>query len=309
MARTALYAPAHRVLGRYNTAVGPQAQPPTVSPSFDAGGIGIQDGRWRWNAGTSATAPQLIGWMDPGCYPVLDLVPAALNAQALAANQVPTSGTALTLVASSGNGVVVPTSAQVMFAAGTTVPTTARYVQAATTYIKFGYGKQQTWAYDASTLVERCLTVTSAGNDSGATMALTGLDQYGYLIHQTVTMANIGAVTTTKGFKVLLSAVPTGTLSGSNVSIGTSDTIGLPFYASQQSQLYGYWNNAILYGLGTFTAGVTTTSTALTGDTAGTWTFPNASDGTKRLTLWMRPSASAMATSGINVGLTGVFQF
>jgi hypothetical protein len=310
MARTALYAPAHRVMGRYNAAVGSQAQPPTIGPSFDAAGVGIQDGRWKWNSGgSSATAPQIIGWMDPGTYPVLDVVMAALNAGALAAAQVPTAGTPMTLVASSGNGVVVPTTPTQMFPGGALVPVTARFIHAVTQYVIFGYGKQRTYAYDPTTQIERCITVTSVGNDSTATMALTGIDQYGYTIHQTVTMANAGVVTTGKGFKALLSAVPAGTLSGSNVSIGTSDTIGLPFYAAQQSQLWGYWNNLILYGTGTFTAGVTTTSTATTGDTAGTWTLPSASDGSKRLTLWMRPNAAAMATSGINTGLTGVFQF
>jgi hypothetical protein len=125
-------------------------------------------------------------------------------------------------------------------------------------------------------------------------------------------MGNAVAVTTTKAFKGLLSAVCSGTLSGSNVSIGTSDTFGLPFYAAQQSQLSGYWNNLIMYGTGTFTAGVTTVpATAATGDVCGTWIPASASDGAKRLTLFMRPWLPQMVnpTYGINQGLFGVTEF
>jgi hypothetical protein len=280
--------------------------------SFDAAGNGIQDSRWLWNAGSSAAAPQVIGWANPGQYPVVDVVPATLAAAAFAAAQVPVAGTPMTLVASSGAGVIVPTAAMYMFPGGQLVPTTARFVQAVPVYHKFGFGKQQAWAYDPATILERCLTITSVGNDSTATITLTGIDQYGYLTRQTLTMGNAVAVTTTKAFKALLSAVCAGTLSGSNVSIGTSDAFGLPFYAAQQSQLSGYWNNLIMYGTGTFTAGVTTIpATAATGDVCGTWIPASASDGAKRLTLFMRPWLPQMVnpTYGINQGLFGVTEF
>jgi hypothetical protein len=312
MARTALYAPAHRVMGR--NPIGSRSgasQPPTVSMSFDAGGMGIQDSRWLWNAGTSANAPQVIGWPDPGLYPVIDVVPATLAPAAFAAAQVPVAGTPMNLVATSGAGVIVPTAPVQMFPGGQLVPVTGRFVQAIPVYNKFGFGKQQAYAYDSATMLERCITVTSVGNDSTATITLTGVDQYGYLMHQTMTMGNAVAVTTTKAFKALLSAVCSGTLSGSNVSIGTADVFGVPFYAAQQSQIYGYWNNLVLYGTGTFVAGVTTIpSTFLTGDTCGTWAPASASDGTKRLTMSQRPWLPQMTNPayGLNQGLFGVTQ-
>lgn len=312
MARTALYAPAHRVMGR--NPVGSRSgasQPPTVSMSFDCGGTGIQDSRWLWNAGSSPFAPQVIGWPDPGLYPVLDFVPATLAAAAFAAAQIPVVGTPMTLVASSGAGVIVPTTPTQMFPGGQLVPVTGRFVQAVPIYQKFGFGKQQAYAYDSATMVERCITVTSVGNDSTATIMLTGVDQYGYLMRQQMTMGSGAAVTTTKAFKALLSAVCSGTLSGSNVSIGTSDTFGLPFYAAQSSQIYGFYNNLILYGTGTFVAGVTTIpSTVLLGDTCGTWIPASASDGAKRITLFQRPWIPQMTnpTYGLNQGMFGVTQ-
>jgi hypothetical protein len=279
--------------------------------SFDAGGSGIQDSRWLWNAGTSQFAPQVIGWPDPGLYPVIDCVPATLAAAALAATQVPVSGTPLTLVPASGAGVVVPTVPVTMFPGGTVVPITGRFIHAVPLYQKFGFGKQQAYAYDAATMLERCITVTSVGNDSAATILLTGVDAYGYPMTQRLTMGSGATVVTGKAFKALLSAVCTGTLSGSNVSIGTSDAFGLPFYAAQLSQVQGYWNNLILYGTGTFVAGVVTSpSTPLLGDTAGTWAPASASDGTKRLTLFQRPWLPQMVNPafGLNQGLFGVTQ-
>lgn len=310
MARTSLYAPAHRVMGRYATSIGPQAQSPTIGPSFDAVSIGIQDARWRYNVGGSGTAPQVLGWLDLAAYPQRDLVPPALNAAAFAAAQAVTANTPMTLVAASGNGVVVPTQTYFMPPGGTVTPVTARFVLAVPTYSQFGYGKQQSWAYDFTTQLSRCLTITSVGNDSAATMQLTGVDEYGFTIHQNITMANAGVVTTTKAFRGLLSAVPTGTLSGSNVSIGTADVFGLPFFCNMQSALEGFWNNAIHYNTGTFVAGVTTSpATALTGDPRGTWAPPNASDGTKRWTMYQRPQPSQMISAGINPGMFGVAAF
>lgn len=310
MARTALYAPAHRVMGRYATSMGTQAQPPAIGPSFDACAIGIQDARWKWGAGHASTSPEVIGWLDLACYPQRDLVPPTLNAAAFAAAQAVTANQPMTLVAASGNGVVVPTQTYFMPPGGTVTPTTARFVLSVPTYIQFGFGKAQTWAYDFTTSLSRCLTVTSVGNDSAATMQLTGVDEYGYTIHQNLTMANAGIATTTKAFRGLISAVPTGTLSGSNVSIGTTDIFGLPFFCNMQSALEGFWNNAIHYNAGTLVNGVTTSpATGTTGDPRGTWTAPNASDGTKRWTMYQRPIPQQMVSAGINPGMFGTLQF
>jgi hypothetical protein len=80
-------------------------------------------------------------------------------------------------------------------------------------------------------------------------------------------------------------------------------------YAAAASSVWGFWNSLIVTGTGTFTAGVTTTPSATTGDVRGTYLVGSASDGTKRMTLWQHPVLPAMITSGINAGLFGAAQF
>jgi hypothetical protein len=309
MARTALWAPAHRVMQR--TAPG-SAQPPFIGPSFDAVGAGIQDARLPWNSGGSANVPQVIGWMDS--HPMLDLVPAAHGTTNVAAAQVPVAATPLTLVSSSGSGVVISTAAQLMMPSLVTIPSGSLFIGAQPTYQQFGNvgtPPQQTWAYDAGTMLGRGLIFTSVGDDHLASVAIVGWDIYGYLTHQTVTLSNASTASSTKTFIAIQSITPAGTLSGSNLSVGVTDLFGLPFYgASSQSSIWGFWNNLIIQGTGTYVAGVTTSpATATTGDVRGTWTPGSASDGTKRLTLWQHPSLSRMVAAGVNVGMFGVAQF
>lgn len=311
MARTSLNAPAHRVMQRMPLGT---SQPPFIAPSFDAVGAGIQDARLPWNTGgASSSVPQVVGWYDGAGHPVLDVVPATASVVNISAAAVPTSGVPLTLVNASGSGVVISTSPQLMLPALTTLPTGTLFIGAQPVYETFGNvgsPPQTTVAYDAGTMLGRAVSIHSVGNDSGATVTVVGWDIYGYLTHATLTMATAGnTVTTTKTFIAIQSITPNGTLSGSNVSAGVSDVFGLPFYASAQSAIWGFFNNAIIQGVGTFVAGVTTSpATALTGDVRGTYA-PGASDGTKRLTLWQHPSLARMIAAGINVGMFGVAQF
>jgi hypothetical protein len=310
MARTAFYAPAHRVMGRVPSGGTRASQPPTIAPSADAVGSGVQDARYRWNNGSSTTAPEVLMWMNPGAYPVIDAVPATASNAALAAAQVPVAGTPLTLIPASGAGAVVPTTTTLMYPSGVVIPTTARFIHAVPIYRQFGFSKQQAWAYDADSMLERAVRVFSVGADTGATATVTGFDSYGYTIRQTMTMAGAGAaVTTTKCYKGIYSVVCAGTLSGSNVSVGFADVIGLPMYAPAAQAIWGFWNNLIITGTGTFVAGVTSTSSASTGDVNGTYLPGSAADGTKRLQVWMHPDMPSMITSGINIGMFGVAEF
>jgi hypothetical protein len=307
MARTGLWAPAHRVIQRQPPGSG--QQPWNLAPSLDAGGAGIQDGRLPWNTANSSAGAQALGWVAGNQHPLYDYVPATASTTNIAAAQAPTAGTPLTLVSSTGSGIVVSSSALRMLPSLVVVPSGTLFVDAVTTYSRFG-NSDYTVFYDAGTLAARCLQVTSVGNDSSGTMSIVGYDMYGYLIHQTVTLTNASVVTTTKAFKAIVSATPLGTLSGSNISVGVADTVGLPMLGSTSpNSIWGFWNNLILAGAGTYTAGVTTTASATTGDVRGTYALGSASNGTKRLTLWQHPSVSQMIAQGMNNGIAGVPQF
>ena len=308
MANTALNGPAHRIMRR--TPPGNSGQPLDAAPSLDMGGSGIQDSRLQYNTANSATGAQIIGWMG-SAHPFLDVVPSTASQVAIAAAQVPTGGTHLNLVTSTGAGITVSSSATVLMPSFASIPTGSLFIDSVPLYRSFGTNNF-TVLYDAATMLGRCIQIHSVGDDHLGTMALSGWDIYGFPQHETVTLTNAGTATSKKAFKALAAggAVPGGTLSGSNVSLGQADTFGLPLLATGASAIWGFWNNLILAGTGTFTAAVTTNpATAITGDVRGTFIPGSASDGTKRLTLWQHSVISQMVTSGINIGLFGVPTF
>jgi len=300
-------------MGRVAPGSGAAAQPPLVAPSVDCAGAGTQDARWPWNSGSTSSSPEAVGWYQTGVHPVLDVVPATATTTSLAAAQVPVAATPLTLVSSSGAGIVVSNAAWVAMPSGNTIASGSLFVDSVPVYQKFGVTSGEagnTWFYDAATMLSRCVRIHSVGDDSNATFTVAGYDIYGYPLTATVTGATAGNdAVTLKAFKVITSITPAGTLSGSNVSAGLVDTIGLPLYAAGASSLWGFWNNLIITGAGTFTAGVTTNpSTALLGDVRGTYVLGSASDASKRLTLYQRPSLAQMIAGGINAGMFGVAQ-
>jgi hypothetical protein len=310
-ARTAFWAPVHRLMGRMPTGSGAAAQPPLVAPSLDCAGSGIQDARLPWNSGNTASSPSAIGWYTNN-HPVLDVVPATLSAAALAASQVPVAGVPLTLVSSSAAGVVVSSSAWTAMPSGNTIAAGSVFIDSVPVYQKFGASSGEagnTWFYDAATMLSRAVKIHSAGDDTGAIWTVVGYDIYGYPLTATIAGVDTADATVLKCFKVVTSITPSGTLSGSAVTAGTTDVFGLPLYAAGASALWGYWNSIILAGLGTFTAGVTTNpSTAALGDVRGKYLPASAADGSKRLTLYQRPSLANMVANGINPGMFGMTQ-
>lgn len=305
MARTAFWGPVHRVMGRVAPGGTAASQPPYVAPSMDVAGNGIQDARLPWNSSASKTAPQTIGYMDPGYHPLLDVVPSTASLVAIAPNHAGAVGL-LPLVTSTGAGITVSTTPTLMFPSLNVIPAGACFIDSIPVYRLFGASNQLTGFYDAATMLARCISLHSAGADTGGTATIAGWDCYGYPMTQTITLGSGSTVTTTKAFKAVGSITLAGTLSGSNIGAGQADTIGLPFYASAQQNFFGFWNNAIITGTGTFVAGVTTApSTPLLGDVRGTWILGSASDGTKRLQLFQHPQIAAMISSGINIGMFG----
>jgi hypothetical protein len=305
MARTAFYAPAHRVMGRIPLGSGGAGQPAVIGPSFDACFIGLQDARYPWNSGFNAAAPQVIGHADLGAHPVIDLSPSTASIVSIAPAAAGAVGP-MTLVTSTGAGITVSSSALLTFPFNVTIPSGTLFIDGVLAYNKFGLSNQQTWAYSAATMLGRCVAIHSAGNDTAATATVAGWDIYGAPTTSTVTLGNNATVNTTKAFKAVKSITLAGTLSGSNVGAGQADIFGLPIFALVQSGMWGYFNNLILQGTGTFVAGDTTApATALTGDVRGTLVPGSASDGTKRLTLWQHVAIAQLVSSGINIGTFG----
>lgn len=305
MARSALNAPAHRVLQRVPPGAG--GAPPNAAPSVDFFGSVIQDERLPWNSANSATGAQVLGIVADG-NPMIDQVPSQLNTTAIAAAQAPAAGVPLVLVSSTGAGITVSSSPTLMLPSLVTIPTGSLFIDSVPNFLRFGVS-DYTVIYDPTTAIARTISCQSVGDDHLGTLAIVGWDIYGYLVHETLTLTSGSTATSKKALKAIQSLTPAGTLSGSNISVGQSDVYGLPIQCARASMLSGAWNNISVLGVGTFTAAVTSVATGTAGDVRGTYLPASSSDGSKRLTLRVNPDYGVLQAQGSPRGLWGRTQF
>lgn len=282
-----------------------------IGPSAFAVGTALIDVRNGYEPGQPVTSP-IYGWYGTSEIPVINQTPSTLATNNIAAAQAATAGTPLTLVSSSGAGITVGASAYNIITQSSVTGVLA--IDGAMSFLPFGQdGSLQ--MYDPTKAISRAVTITSAGNDSSGFMTVAGYDIYGQPMTQRLAMANVGAVTTTKCFKYIASCTPSGTISGSNISVGTSDVYGFPLRADSFYQASIVWNGSWITANSGFTAAVTTSpATSATGDVRGSYAVQSASNGTKVLQIALTPSPNALATgsltglAGIAVAVTGVTQ-
>jgi hypothetical protein len=247
------------------------------------------------------------GWLGTTDVPVISQVPSAAAANNIAASQVAVAGTPLTLVASTGAGIT--TGVAITPATGGTV-TGLLAIDGAANAVAFGAGGNglggRVRIWDPTAAISRCVRVVSVGNDSAGTFLVSGYDIYGYPMSQLLTGANAATATTTKAFKYIASITPGGTLSGSAVTVGTTDTIGLPLRADYFPETDVFWNGVWVTASTGFVSAVTISpATNLTGDVRGTYALQAASNGTLRLNVYASPSVANISSAA---GLTGVTQ-
>lgn len=269
----------------------------SAGPSIFAHGVGILDNRFGPFNGGDITNVLPCWWGDSSVC-VLDQAPSTLSATNLAAAQVPVAGTPLTLAGAS-TGITV-LAAPLSIIAGQVFPAGALMIDGNPAMISLAAVGGGVSMYDPRTMSARTILFTSAGDDHLATVAVVGVDMYGYTIHETVTLTNATTVATKKCYKAVISFTPAGTLSGSNLSAGTADTyeFGLAAYEFQFVQIY--WNATLISASTGYTAPVTTSpATATTGDVRGTYGVQSASDGTKKLQIFVRPQAWNLSSTGL----------
>jgi len=291
-------------------APGNLASDPDASLSLFFGGTGLFDSR----AGYSITRRGALGFASPSPIEALAVIPSTISATAIAAAQVPVAGTALTLAAATANGVTVITAAnQAPLPVSQNVPPIgALFIDGLPAFLPIGLdGQIAIW--DVTSISQRAVQITSVGNDSTATFTIRGCDYTGAPVTCTVTGANAGVATSSKTFKAVYSITPAGTLSGSNVSVGQADVFQFPLLAAGWENVQVFWNGLQVTAASTgFTApDLTTPATALTGDTRGKYAVQSASNGTKKLVMFVTPSPAAIASSpgSLNTALFGVTPF
>ena len=286
-----------------------------AGPSLFYSGGGLLDPRppFTYKSSTRFNGGNTYGFYGFTDIPTIQAVPSALAANNIAASQTPVAGTALTLVSSSGAGITVGQSIT-RSDTGATV-TGLLVTDGASSYVTFGQGGTGTGGiirlWNPATLIARAVRIVSAGNDSGATFVIKGYDIYYYPMQETITGANAGTATGLKAFKYIASITPAGTLSGSAVTVGTTDVIGLPLRADYVSETAINMASTWITASTGFTAAVTTSpATATTGDVRGTYTLQTASDGSRRLAIFQTPLVTNIgSTYGTTTGLFGVTQY
>lgn len=290
--------------------LGPLVTYGTTGPSLLWGGAGLFDPRKGYANGQDYTVP-ILGWTGLDML-VISQVPSQLAANNIAASQTPVAATPLTLVSSTAAGITVAQS--VVNIANGQLVTGLLAIDGAPAVI--GYGQNPiAQVYDPRTALARAVRVHSAGDDTAATFTVRGYDLYGQPMSETITGVNNGDANGKKAFKFVASVTPAGTLSGSAVTVGTLDVIGLPLFVSEWPFVGIFYGTppailAVTAAATGFVAGDSSAVLATTGDVRGTYALQSASDGTKKLIVRVRVAPwNLAAVSSVYSGLFGLVNF
>jgi hypothetical protein len=150
--------------------------------------------------------------------------------------------------------------------------------------------------------VPRCVSIVSTNaGDTTQVATVTGTDAYGLSMSEAITFNGVTTVAGQKAFKTVTRVAISAALTG-NGSVGSTDVFGLPYRANTRNYVLTAWNGAFVT-TGTFAGADATAATTTTDDVRGTYLVPDASNGTKRLTLWI-----SIFDDDTQTGLYGVTQ-
>jgi len=131
--------------------------------------------------------------------------------------------------------------------------------------------------------VPRNVIADSGGADT-AVITITGTDEYGNAMVESITLNGTTAVAGKKAFKKITAVSSSATISN-GFFLGTGDVLGLPvFLGNAINVLYDTEDGATVTD-GTYVAGVLTKPTATTGDVRGTYDPNSACDGAKNFSV------------------------
>lgn len=133
--------------------------------------------------------------------------------------------------------------------------------------------------------VPRNITVDSGGADT-AVITVTGLDEYGAVMKESITLNGTTEVAGKKAFKEITAVESSATISNS-AFVGFGDVLGLPLFLEDADYIIKELEDNAVATSGTTVAGVTSKATATTGDVRGTYDPNSACDGSKCFRLWV----------------------
>jgi hypothetical protein len=233
------------------------------------------------------------------------------------------TGSALASVATTGTGgqISYTSNASVFTGQRVTVSGTAGGTGSIT-----GYTNPTTYILTAVTATTATLTTTAgaavasvAGTITGLTFTLgaapqtvtvSGFDYYGQAMSEAIT-SSAAVSTAVNGKKAfyLVSSITTSGATGTALTVGTTDILGLPVRVANVAYVASVKsNNALAQDGGNFTAADTATATTTTGDVRGTYAPATASDGIVRTVMGVLLPAIAVGPNATRVGALGVTQ-
>lgn len=275
-----------------------------LGPSPIWGGVAFYDWRFPYvQDGPSTGGARAYGIYRGGGHICVDQVPAIAKTNNIAAAAVTVAGTPMTLAAATGSGLVLTATPTVIPQTGLTVPTGVLAIDSLPGAVAFG----QTGAVnvmDPTLSIARTVQVTMASGASGGVLTIAGFDLWGNPQTEAISVSS-GASTATgnKSFKFLQTATP-NFASVTNVSLGVADKIGFPIRVDRFAYTTIAFNDTgITANTGFSGADQTSPATSVTSDVRGTYTLQSASDGVKRLQIFidMPPSNCASVTGVFGV--------
>ncbi len=232
----------------------------------------------------------------------IDAIPSTIADNNIAASQSP-GASALTLVSSTGAGITVSTSIT-QGATGATV-TGLLAIDTAMAGVTFGSAATVN-IWDPTKAISRNVRITSGGDDSGITFLVAGYDLYGFPMTERITGANAGIAAGAKAFKYIASVTPSAA-AATTVKVGTGDVIGLPLRCDRFGYARIVYIDTVITASTGFVAAVTTSpATTTTGDVRGTYALQTASNGTRRLQVFITPSVANISSNSGTYGVTQV---
>ena len=154
----------------------------------------------------------------------------------------------------------------------------------------------------------RGLTVkSSASGDTSQGVFVTGTDYWGQAQTEYFLLTGVTGVAGKKAFKAVTQVYVGAALAG-NLSVGTTDVIGLPYAVANAGYLFRLgWDGALADDTtGVFVAADSSTASNTTGDVRGTFDPSSAANGTKRLVIGIAltglqagPNATQTAAIGV----------
>jgi hypothetical protein len=156
----------------------------------------------------------------------------------------------------------------------------------------------------------RAVSISGGVGTSAKTFTVVGYDVWGNPQTEAIAFAG-GAVTTNgkKAFKAIVSITPGTTDATATHTAGTTDIFGFTLRSDFWEYMNVYMNGAfVTVSTGWTVSDTTSPATTTTGDTRGTYAVQSASDGTKRLAMYMSVPMNNMinATNLNSVSLFGV---